>query len=97
MGLTTWMRDSLQETILQLFYAEICKAGERRRMEQQTQTSNRNETKAMAPISQIQRNPRDEDVVDLVEVFYCFWTTGGRSFSVWCWGQGIAFGVTKFL
>ena len=66
-------------------------------MEQQTQTSNRNETKAMAPISQIQRNPRDEDVIDLVEVFYLLLDHWWQIFLCLVLGAGIAFGVTKFL
>ena len=66
-------------------------------MEQQTQTSNRNETKAMAPISQIQRNPRNEDVIDLVEVFYLLLDHWWQIFLCLVLGAGIAFGVTKFL
>ena len=66
-------------------------------MEQQTQTSNRNETKAMAPISQIQRNPRDEDVIDLVEIFYLLLDHWWQIFLCLVLGAGIAFGVTKFL
>ena len=66
-------------------------------MEQQTQTSNRNETKTMAPISQIQRNPRDEDVIDLVEVFYLLLDHWWQIFLCLVLGAGIAFGVTKFL
>ena len=66
-------------------------------MEQQTQTSNRNETKAMAPISQIQRNPRDEEVIDLVEVFYLLLDHWWQIFLCLVLGAGIAFGVTKFL
>ena len=66
-------------------------------MEQQTQTSNRNETKAMAPISQIQRNPRDEDVIDLVEVFYLLLDHWWQIFLCLVLGAWIAFVVTKFL
>ena len=66
-------------------------------MEQQTQTPNHNETKTMAPMSQIQRNPGDDDVIDLVEIFYLLLNHWWQIFLCLVLGAGIAFGVTKFL